>query len=141
MAIAKVMGWPMAAHSRAAMRGACDSRRVANLSMVAARLEPGSAHHCGKAFLAAATAASTSCSDATWTLSVTSSSVLGLWIVRVSPVEEGTYSLLMKRFVWRSVLVMLVDALACELNSETDEPRYYLGGVEAEKEDGRVSEE
>src|SRR5215472_15719428 len=110
MAVARVIGWPMEAHSRAAIRDACDSRSVANLSMLEARLRPGNVHHCGKAFLAAATAASMSCSDATWTLSVTSSSVLGLWIVRVSPVEEGTYLLLMKRFVWRSVLAMFVDA-------------------------------
>ena len=67
------------------------SRRSANLSINFARCASGVDDQLGKAAFAAATARSTSASEATWTLSVTTVSSLGLLIVRASPDDDGIY--------------------------------------------------
>lgn len=75
---AKLIGCPMARDSREASLSTFFSNRSANLSMIAARLAPAVSRHFGKAALAAETALSMSASEATWTLSVTRDSSLGL---------------------------------------------------------------
>lgn len=83
--------------SNFAIRSTFFSSKSANLSIIAPLFAPAVAFHPGRAALAAATALSTSASDATWTLSDTTESSLGLYIVKVSPVLDLTYFLAYQR--------------------------------------------
>lgn len=85
------MGCPIAILSNFASFSEFFSNKSANLFMYAARLCPAVSRHAGNAAFAASTAASTSFSLATWTLSVIWESSSGLTMVIVSPEEDGTY--------------------------------------------------
>jgi hypothetical protein len=85
-AFATPMGCPMAILSSLASSSMFSSSKSANLFMHAARCAPVNFFHGPlKAALAANTAASISSGPATWTSSVTLSSVAGFMTVRVSP--------------------------------------------------------
>ncbi len=91
-----VAGAPCEIRESCARASACWSTKSANLSMMSRLWSPGVFFHDENAFSAAATAASTSCSLARGTSSVSQEPSLGLWSVSFLEDLESTYSLLMK---------------------------------------------